>query len=366
MRHQEARTIALQWFETLALPAEVKGQQINTNAFLDHRDHPVLLSEKRRLLARALKRRGARIINEPDNWNREERPVAVSEYMAALRARLSGQIVSGASVRDNLISQLSKTSKAVRFKLRHISSILVNSEQPYLADIKPLPRASIDSIDWYESEELKRLLREQVDSDDFVALATAVACTPVITSPVPATPDVTPDAPPEFDCFDDSTAQKHTLRIPTRVNYVEREQANRSLGEAGEQWIMACETSRLASLGRDDLARKVVWASKDVGDGLGYDIHSFNTDGSDRLIEVKTTRQGKYTPFFITRNELNFAREHPKDCFIYRVFDFTSEPKHFVIDGDVESQLDLTPVNYRARIKPETHVHNGVSAAHDP
>lgn len=33
----------------------------------------------------------------------------------------------------------------------------------------------------------------------------------------------------------------------------------------------------------------------------GIDILSFELDGSDRLVEVKTTRYGKYTPFFLSR-----------------------------------------------------------------
>jgi len=37
--------------------------------------------------------------------------------------------------------------------------------------------------------------------------------------------------------------------------------------------------------GRDDLAQNVVWASRDIGDGVGFDIISFDEmDGSERLI----------------------------------------------------------------------------------
>lgn len=49
------------------------------------------------------------------------------------------------------------------------------------------------------------------------------------------------------------------------------------------------------------------------GDGVGYDIRGFDTDGSDRLIQVKTTNGWERTPFHITRNELAVAEAHCDD-----------------------------------------------------
>lgn len=58
------------------------------------------------------------------------------------------------------------------------------------------------------------------------------------------------------------------------------------------------ERHRLTAAGRDDLARRVVWASQDVGDGLGFDILTFDdADDSERVVEVKTTGLGKFFPF---------------------------------------------------------------------
>ena len=55
---------------------------------------------------------------------------------------------------------------------------------------------------------------------------------------------------------------------------------------------------------RVDLSQRVRWSSRDEGDGLGYDISSFDRDGAARLIEVKNTGLGKYFPFAVTANEL--------------------------------------------------------------
>jgi hypothetical protein len=47
-------------------------------------------------------------------------------------------------------------------------------------------------------------------------------------------------------------------------------------------------------VGRDDLAQKVEWVAVTIGEGLGFDVLSFDADdGSERLIEVKTTGLGK-------------------------------------------------------------------------
>jgi hypothetical protein len=41
--------------------------------------------------------------------------------------------------------------------------------------------------------------------------------------------------------------------------------------------------------GREDLANDIRWVSDLDGDGFGYDVRSFEPDGSERLLEIKTT-----------------------------------------------------------------------------
>lgn len=48
------------------------------------------------------------------------------------------------------------------------------------------------------------------------------------------------------------------------------------------------------------------------GAGTGYDVQSFNGDGSSRLIEVKTTGLGKYFPFNVTVNEVRCSQPGPR------------------------------------------------------
>ena len=120
----------------------------------------------------------------------------------------------------------------------------------------------------------------------------------------------------------------------------------RDLGRSGEELVVGLERSSLARAGRDDLARRVRWASAEIGDGLGFDIESFRADGSERRIEVKTTNFGIRTPFYITRNEVAVSVDRPEVYSLYRVFDFRIEPRIYMLDGSVEKSAKLDPYIY--------------------
>jgi hypothetical protein len=129
---------------------------------------------------------------------------------------------------------------------------------------------------------------------------------------------------------------------------VERDHRNRSLGKAGEEFVLDVERRRLTGADRPDLARKVRWVAAEDGDGAGYDVLSFDLTGSDRLLEVKTTNGSARTPFFLTKNECNLATERPADWRIYRVHLFAKEPRIFSIAPPLEYAVNLRPEIWRA------------------
>jgi hypothetical protein len=133
-------------------------------------------------------------------------------------------------------------------------------------------------------------------------------------------------------------------------DYLEREARNRSLGEAGERFILRYEQWRLTQEGVGQLAEKVRHVSAIEGDGLGYDILSFDARGRERFLEVKTTAFGDLTPFFVSANEVRFARSEPDKFAVCRVFDFRVSPKFFELPGTVESHCRLDPATYRASL----------------
>ena len=74
--------------------------------------------------------------------------------------------------------------------------------------------------------------------------------------------------------------------------YLEAEASNHSLGIAGEEFVLQFEHERLWRAGKRTLADRVEHVAKTKGDFLGFDILSFEVNGHERLIEVKTTRYG--------------------------------------------------------------------------
>ncbi|MSP81276.1 MAG: DUF3427 domain-containing protein [Rhodospirillales bacterium] len=136
-------------------------------------------------------------------------------------------------------------------------------------------------------------------------------------------------------------------------DYAAQDAVNRSLGDAAEKAVLARETERLRSLGLTDLAAKVVHVSQTEGDGAGYDIRSYDADGTVRYIEVKATRGGISTAFYLSINEIKFSEVHADRYYLHRVFEFdpaTRSGKTFVIKGNARQRLQLEPISFRARV----------------
>ena len=136
---------------------------------------------------------------------------------------------------------------------------------------------------------------------------------------------------------------------PVSTMLYEKNLESRALGDLGERFVLEYERQRLSAAGREDLAARVSWASKEIGDGLGYDIKSFTVDGRDILIEVKTTTGRKDVPFFVTENELAVSEDKALAYRLYRVFDFLEEPRLFILSGSMRESLELEAIAYRAR-----------------
>ncbi len=111
---------------------------------------------------------------------------------------------------------------------------------------------------------------------------------------------------------------------------------------------MHYERWRLIQHGHEGLAKQVEHTSKVRGDGAGYDIRSFEEDGRERFIEVKTTAYAKETPFFISNGEISFANSHELEFRLYRVFEFRRAPRMFELRGRPDRHCRLDPTTYRA------------------
>jgi hypothetical protein len=137
-------------------------------------------------------------------------------------------------------------------------------------------------------------------------------------------------------------------RLPFRRDYLERESRNQSLGLAGERFVANFEARRLHAVGQTKLSDRVDHVSVSQGDGLGYDVLSFEPDGRERFIEVKTTAFGAITPFYVSHNEVLFSEEMKDRFILARVHEFRSQPKIFELRGSIVSNVVLDPISYRA------------------
>ena len=127
---------------------------------------------------------------------------------------------------------------------------------------------------------------------------------------------------------------------------------SRSLGLAGELLVLARERARFIAAQRPDLAEKVTHTSVVIGDGAGYDIDSFFTDGRSKFIEVKTTTGPKSSDFLISPNELNFSEAKPASFELCRVFAFnkdTGTARTYSLWGKMRERLSLVETQFRAR-----------------
>ena len=83
-----------------------------------------------------------------------------------------------------------------------------------------------------------------------------------------------------------------TSRI-VNIDYTKLNKAKKRIGDMGEDVVIMYETQRLKNSAHSDYADLIEHSSVIIGDGLGYDIVSYQEDGSKIYIEVKTTKQNK-------------------------------------------------------------------------
>jgi len=147
-----------------------------------------------------------------------------------------------------------------------------------------------------------------------------------------------------------TTSEFQSRKTP---NYLAQHANNTALGLLGEELVLRQEIAMLADAGRPDLAGKVTHVAVVEGDGAGYDIRSFTSDGAVKFIEVKSTKGASSSPFFITPNEVEFSRKNCSNYYLYRLFDVDTVNKNarvFVLHGDMSERLELRPTQFVAEI----------------
>jgi len=275
-----------------------------------------------------------------EDWSRHEVELIVSDYLGMLMSELAGQPYNKAAHRRQLQTQLPGRSEgSIEFKHANISAVMLELGYPYIRGYQPRMNFQRDRL----FDVVLSLVGQRRELEDVTQSAVERPAVPSdradfarVLSKVPQRELVARESSPAY------------LRAPVKRDYLAREAQNRSLGHAGEVFALAFERWRLVQLGVGQLADQVKHAALDEGDGLGYDIRSFDMDGQPRFIEVKTTAFGERTPFFVSANEARFARDHGDRFHLYRLFEFRTAPRLFELAGPIEQHCLLDPVSYRA------------------
>ncbi len=270
-------------------------------------------------------------------WTDEENDLIVADYFAMLADDRAGHPYNKARHRRHLMPLLrSRTEGSIEFKHQNISAVLKGLGEDWIPGYKPAFNFQMTLVDavarWLAGNPawLGRMPGTRQATGLREAAQIWVGPSPTLSNQPP---------PPELE---------QMLDVARKFDVAGRDERNRALGRAGEERVVAHERSALKVAGRDDLARRVRWVSEEDGDGAGYDIASFTPDERERLIEVKTTNGWERTPFYISRNELAVAKERQSEWCLFRLWNFSREPKAFELHPPLDAHVSLTATGFQA------------------
>jgi len=95
-------------------------------------------------------------------------------------------------------------------------------------------------------------------------------------------------------------------------------------GYLGEEHVLNYERRRLRAKGKNRLASRIRWVSKESV-SEGFDILSFELNGAERWIEVKASAQ-RSRIFEMSENEWQTAKSGRSKYYIYRVTEVRTKP----------------------------------------
>lgn len=267
------------------------------------------------------------------NWSQREVDLAVAGYFEMWSSNLRGLPPNKMSYYRSFSEETGRSVKSIERKCQNISAVLERLGLPWLQGLAPLRNYQKSLVLAVEAQ-----LQSFWNIDDFVDEASKKLSDAIV---------LFPEQAPELES-PLVTSNPDLERLARKFDPALRDLQNRRTGLRGEEIVFFSERARLSAAGRPDLAKNVKWVSQEEGDGAGYDIRSFEADGTERFYEVKSTIGHRRTPFFLTRNERDFAEEAPNNFRIFRLYELGKSPKSFLIAPPLDSALILEPSIYRA------------------
>ncbi|MDT4819618.1 hypothetical protein FQZ97_527390 [compost metagenome] len=286
---------------------------------------------------------GFEVIRIGEDWTEDEVQSTVADYFEMLRLEADGLAYKKSEHNEALRKQLNGRSKAsVELKHQNISAVLDGLRLPFIQGYKPRGNSQLL---------LRKAVQEYVIRHSTLIGKIVDALEEVKTPAQKTYSAVLVESPVKEEAQKLAVPAPGRQRLPRKLDYAARDEANRKLGRSGEQWVIGYEQHRLMELGYAELFQRLEWISDTRGDGVGYDILSFEDQDRHRFIEVKTTNGGMANSFILSHNELEFSREMEEQFYLYRVFQLSNDPKLFILKGDLSKQLYLKPLDFRASFR---------------
>ena len=274
----------------------------------------------------------------PD-WTDPQNDAIVADYFEMLDDDLAGRSYNKAEHNRALQIATGRSRGSIEFKHQNVSAVLKGLGEDWIAGYKPTFNFQVSLVDavvrWLDKRPdwSHRFLRPKSTRSQYALREDEGLWI--------GPPPTHSNAPPPDEL-------EQMLAIARKYDVAGRDARNRELGRAGEERILAHERSTLSAFGRNDLAESVRWVSDLDGDGAGYDIRSFEPDGSERLIEVKTTNGWDRTPFHISRNVLAVAEAQRDNWRLLRLWNFSRQPQAFELRPPLERHVTLMATSYVA------------------
>lgn len=273
------------------------------------------------------------------DWTDEQNDAIVADYFAMLADDISGQDYSKAEHNRAMQEVTGRPRGSIEYKHQNISAVLKGLNEDWVPGYKPAFNFQLSLVD-----AVVRWLRHHPDWLARAARTAAAGSQPALQEDA----SLWIGPPPTFSNAPPPAELEQMQAVARKFDVAERDARNRALGRAGEERVLAHERAMLVGAGRTDLAHQIRWVSEFEGDGAGYDIRSFEPDGGERLIEVKTTNGWERAPFYISRNELAFAKSHHDEWRLVRLWNFAREPRAFELRPPLDAHVSLMATSYQA------------------
>lgn len=268
------------------------------------------------------------------DWTAIQVDKLVANYFLLLGQDRAGVGINKAELYRTLGTDIGRSEKSVEWKLRNVSSVLEMLGISWILGLLPAHN---------RQEALVKAVKRQIDLHP-----------EILRDPETVKPRFLPKgepimvAPPTFLNAEPENELDALQRLLGKYDPAARDERNRSLGRAGEEMVLEFERARLRRAGQDELAEDVRWVSNLDGDHFGYDVKSFENDGQEQLLEIKTTNGHARTRFWLSGNQCEVAAKNPETYRVRRVYHFRNGAAMFDIQPPLDTGLWLTPDKFVA------------------